>query len=62
MLVVGPWHMEELAPFKVSAELLNEEAVARHVCVLGVHVARLLLDYQIRVAIAQDPADAEFFG
>ena len=38
LLVVSPWYMEELAPFKISAELLNEEAVARHVCVFGVPV------------------------
>ena len=62
MLVVIPWHMEKLAPFKVSTELLYEEAVARHVCIFGVPVARRLLDHQVRVAITQDPANAEFFG
>ena len=39
LLVVGPWHVEELASFKVSADLLDEESIARHVCVLGVPVA-----------------------
>ena len=62
MLVVGPWHVEKLAPFKVSAELLNEKMVARHVCALGVPITRRLFDHQGWVAIAQDPADAEFLG
>ena len=61
-LVVVSWHMEELAPFKVSTELLDEEAVAGHVCIFGVPVARRLLDHQVRVTIAQDPANAEFLG
>jgi hypothetical protein len=54
--------MEELAPFKVSTELLDEEAVAGHICILGVPVARRLLDHQVGVSIAQDPANAEFLG
>ena len=54
--------MEQLAPFKVSTELLDEEAVAGHICVLGVPVARRLLDHQVRVAITKDLANAEFFG
>ena len=62
LLVVGPWHVEELALFKISVELLDEEAVACHVCILGVPVTRRLLDHQVRVAVAEDPADAEFFG
>ena len=62
LLVVVSWHMDELAPVKVSTKLLYEEAVARHVCIFGVPVARRLLDYQTGVAIAQDQADAEFFG
>ena len=62
MLIVIPWHMEKLAPFKISTELLYEEAVARHVCIFGVPVTRQLLDHQIGIAVAHDPADAEFFG
>ena len=54
LLVVVFWHMEKLAPFKISTELLYEEAVARHVCIFGVPVARRLLDHQVRVAITQD--------
>ena len=62
LLIVIPWHMEKLAPLKVTTELLYEEAVARHVCIFGVPVARRLLDHQVRVTIAQDPANAEFLG
>ena len=40
LLVVGPWHVEKLAPFKVSTELLNEEDVACHVCILGIPITR----------------------
>ena len=62
LLVVISWHVKELTPFKVSTELLDEETVARHVCILGVPVTRRLLDHQVRVAVAQDPADADLFG
>ena len=62
LIVVISWHVKEFAPLEVSAELLHQEAVAHHVCIFGVPVARQLLDHQIGVAIAQDPADAEFFG
>ena len=55
-------HMEELAPFKVSTELLYEEAVACHICILGVPIARRLLDHQVGVTVAQDPANAEFLA
>ena len=54
--------MEELAPLEVSTELLYEEAVACHVCILGVPVARRLLDHQVGVTVSQNPANAEFFG
>ena len=62
LLIVISWHMEELASFKVSTMFLNEEAVAGHICILGVPIARSLLDHQVRVAITQDPANAELFG
>ena len=62
MVVVGPWHVEELAPLKVSADLLDEESITRHVRVLGVPVARRLLDHEVRVAVAQDASDAQFLG
>ena len=62
MLIVISWHMEKLAPFKISTELLYEEAVAGHICILGVPVTRRLLDHQVRISIAQDPANAEFLG
>ena len=62
LLIIGPWHVKELAPVKISADLLDEEAVACHVCILGVPVARRQLDHQVGVAIAQDPANAKFFG
>ena len=39
LLIVGPWHVKELTPLEISAELLDEETVACHVCVLGVPVA-----------------------
>ena len=61
-LVFIPWHVKELAPFKISTELMNKEMGARHVCILGIPVDRRLLDYQVRVAVAQDPADADLFG
>jgi hypothetical protein len=54
--------MKELTPIKVSADLLDEEAVARHVCILGVPIARRLLDHQVRVVVAQYPADANLLG
>ena len=38
LLIVVPWHVEEIAPLKVSADLLNEETIACHVCVLGVPI------------------------
>ena len=31
LVVVGPWYVKELAPFKVPTDLLDEESVARHV-------------------------------
>ena len=40
LVVVGPWHVKELAPFEVPTDLLDEESIARHVCILGVPVAR----------------------
>ena len=45
--VVSPWHVEELTPFKISTELLNEEVVARHDCVRGIPIARRLLNHQV---------------
>ena len=39
------------ASFKVSAELLDQVAVARHIRVLGVPVAGWLLGYQVRDAV-----------
>ena len=54
--------MEELAPVEVSADLLDEEAVACHIGILGVPVVGRLLDHQVRVAIAQNPADANLLG
>ena len=62
MVVVISWHVKEFTPLEISAELLHQEAVARHVCIFGVPVARRLLGYQIGVAIAQDQANAEFIG
>ena len=40
MIIVGPWYVKELAPFEVPTDLLDEESIARHVCILGVPVAR----------------------
>ena len=62
LLIVGSWHVKEFAPLKVSTELLEKEAVACHICILGVPVTRRLLDHQVGVAVAQDPADADLFG
>ena len=39
LLIVGPWHVKELAPLEISAELLDKEAVSCHVHVLGIPVA-----------------------
>ena len=61
-VVVVSWHIEELASLEIPTELLHEETVTRHVCIFGVPVARRLLDHQVRVTIAEDPANAEFFG
>lgn len=54
--------MDELAPIDVAAHLLDEEAVACHVGILGVPVAGRLLDHQVRVAVAEDVVNADFFG
>ena len=35
LVVVVSWHMEELAPFEIPAELLHEEMKARHVASLA---------------------------
>ena len=38
-LVVGSWYVEELASFKIPTDLLNKEAIACHICVLGIPIA-----------------------
>ena len=38
-LIVVSRYMEELASFKMPTDLLNKEAVACHICILGIPVA-----------------------
>ena len=53
-LIVDPGYVVKFASLEVRSELLHEETVGRHVCILGVPVPRGLLHYQVRVVEAQD--------
>ena len=52
----------KLTALERTAELLDEEAVARHVGVPGVPFARDLLHHQVRIAEAYEPPDANLLG
>ena len=61
-LILCARDVDELVAREESGQLLDEEAVACHVGVVGVPLAGALLHHQVRVAIAQDTLDAEFLG
>src|SRR3954468_17970108 len=60
--IVCSWNMVELATFKISADLLHQESVARHVSIFCIPRARALLYHQIGVTIALNIPNTDFLG
>jgi hypothetical protein len=54
--------MPELATFKVATDLLDQETVRRHICIMHIPYAGALLDHQIQITKAHNPANAYVLG
>jgi hypothetical protein len=54
--------MPELTTFEVTTQLLHQEAIGSHVCIMCIPYAGALLDHQIRITETHNPADAYVLG
>jgi hypothetical protein len=52
----------ELTTFKVAAQLLHQEMIGPHVCIMRIPYAGALLDHQIRITKTHNPADTYVLG
>jgi hypothetical protein len=50
--------MPELTTFEVTTQLLHQETVGSHVCIMGIPYAGTLLNHQIGITETHNPADA----
>jgi hypothetical protein len=54
--------MPELTTFEVATQLLHQEMIGSHVCVMRIPYAGTLLDHQIRITETHNPANAYVLG
>jgi hypothetical protein len=50
--------MPKLTTFEVTTQLLHQEMVGSHVCIMRIPYARTLLNHQIGITEAHNPANA----